>query len=568
MKNLEIARVLYEIADILDFQGVSFKPEAYRRAARNLESMSQDLEEVRREGQLADLPGVGKAISEKIAEYLETGAVPYHQRLLEEVPRGVLGIMHIPGVGPKTAKLLHDRLGVASVEELKEAALAGRVQGIKGLGPKKVENILRGIEIRASTRGRTLLGQALPMAESILATLKGGAPVHEMSVAGSLRRMEETVGDIDLLVTSADPPRVMEVFTSMPEVAEVLLQGDTKSSVVLRDGTQTDLRVLDEDSFGSALQYFTGSKDHNIQLRSLAIAQGLKVNEYGVFRGEERLAGATEEEVYAALGLPYIEPELRQARGEIEAAQEGRLPRLVTQGDLRGDLHVHTNRTDGHDPLDAMVEAARARGYEYVGISDHSQSVVIAGGMQEADIRKQMAEVRGLRKGVQDIRVLHGSEVDILEGGELDFPDAVLADLDYVIGAVHSRFNQTQAEMTERVLTAMANERVDILAHPTCRKIGEREAVALDMGRVLEAAVDTHTALEINSFPQRLDLNGSLARAAKEAGATLAINTDSHSTMHLGLVKYGVGQARRGWLEPGDVLNALPYEDLAAWFQG
>ncbi len=568
MKNLEVARLLDEIADILDFQGVTFKPEAYRRAARNIGSMSQDLGEVWEEGRLASLPGVGKAISEKIAEYLETGSLAYHQRLLEEVPRGVLDIMHIPGVGPKTAKLLHQRLGVASVEELKEAAREGRLEGIKGLGPKKAENILRGIAIRASTKGRKLLGEALPVAEGILDHLSAHAPVHRMSVAGSLRRMQETVGDIDILVTSPDPPQVMATFTSMAEVAEVLLQGETKSSVVLKDGTQTDLRVLDEDSFGSALQYFTGSKDHNIQLRSYAMGRGLKVNEYGVFRGEERLAGATEEEVYAALELPFIEPEMRQARGEIEAAREGRLPHLLTLEDLRGDLHVHTNRTDGHDSLEAMVEAAQARGYDYVGISDHSQSVYIARGMKEEDIRMQMAEIRALRREVRGIRILHGSEVDILEGGELDYPDDVLQDLDYVIAAVHSHFNLPEEKMTERVLTAMANEHVDILAHPTGRKIGEREAVALDMGRVLEAAVDTHTALEINAFPQRLDLNGAHARVAKETGAKLAINTDAHSTLHLDLVKFGLGQARRGWVEPGDVLNALPYEDLVAWLQG
>ncbi len=567
MKNLELARIFYEIADILDLHGVSFKPEAYRRAARNLEGMSQDLRDVWRRGELDKLPGVGKAISEKIAEYLETGHLRYFEKLRAEVPPGVVEIMRIPGVGPKTAKLLNEALGIESVEDLKEAAENGRIAGIKGLGPKKVDNILKGIELRASTEGRELLGIVLPIAEGIVEYLREKAPVESIAVAGSLRRMKETIGDIDILATSGDQVAVMEAFVSMPNVKEVRLQGETKSTVFLTEGIQADIRVVADDSFGAALLYFTGSKDHNIQMRNLAIDKGLKLNEYGLFRGDERVASATEREVYKTLGLAYIEPEMREAQGELEAAARGDLPNLITPADIRGDLHVHTDWTDGHDSLTVMVEAAKAMGYEYVGISDHSQSVYIASGMKEEKIRLQMAEIERLRRQTEGIRVLHGSEVDILANGELDYPDDVLGDLDYVIAAVHSRFKMPEKEMTERVITAMENEHVDILAHPTCRLIKEREAIELDMKRVMEAAAETRTALEINSFPSRLDLSGAYAKAARKMGAMLAIDTDSHAASHLRFVRYGVGQARKGWVTSGDVINAKPYRELVLWLR-
>jgi DNA polymerase (family 10) len=567
MKNLEIARIFYDIADMLDLQGVQFKPEAYRRAARNIESMSRDVEEIWKEGKLDALPGIGKSMAAKIAEYLETGKVGYYEELKEKIPGGLVEMTRIPGVGPKTAKLLYDTLQIETVEQLKEAATSGSIEGLKGLGRKKVENILRGIELLAASRGRMLLGNALPLAERIVGYLNDNAPIQRISVAGSLRRMRETVGDIDILVTSQDWRKVMGVFVNMPYVKEVLLHGETKSSVILQEGIQTDIRVLDEGCFGSALQYFTGSKDHNIQLRNLAIEKGLKLSEYGVFQGEEKIAGVTEEEVYASLGLRYIEPELREAQGEIEAAKEGRLPDLVAREDIRGDLHVHTNWTDGHDSLQAMVEAAKTMGYEWIGISDHSGSVYIAGGMKEEDILRQMDEVRTLREEVEGIRILHGAEVDIKDNGELDFSEEVLRELDYAIAAVHSKFRMPEKEMTERVITAMENSYVKILAHPTCRLIGEREPVALDMPAVMEAAVDTKTALEINSYITRLDLNWTYARAAKEEGAKMAINTDSHTRLHLDLIKFGIGQARRGWLEPSDVINTMTYEELRAWLR-
>ncbi|MFQ5985850.1 MAG: DNA polymerase/3'-5' exonuclease PolX [Thermoplasmata archaeon] len=565
MRSQEIARIFFGMADYLELQGVDFKPSAYRRAARNIEGMSQDVEDLWREDRVGEIPGIGKALAAKIAEYLETGQVQAYEKLKAEVPEGLVEIMRIQGVGPKTTKLLYDRLGISTVEELKEAAESGRLYGVKGLGPKKAENILRGIELREAYKKRRILGRALPDAEGIVAYLETHAPVEQIAIGGSLRRMRETIGDIDILVTSSEPAEVMLAFTGMPDVQEVLLQGNTKSSVILTDGMQADLRVLDADSYGAGLLYFTGSKDHNIRLRSLAISQGMRLNEYGVFRGEERVAGATEREVYETLGLPYIEPELRQAQGEIEAAQRGELPDLITLEDLKGDLHVHTNWSDGHDTLEAMVGAAEEKGYDYVGISDHSKSLYIAGGLKEEEVFEEDAKMKALQEKMPDIHILHGAEIEILEGGELDYPEEVLRDLDYAIGAVHSRFTQQEGEMTQRVITAMENEHLTILAHPTARQINEREPIALDLPRVLAAAADTGTALEINSGISRLDLNGAHARAAKEAGAPLVINTDAHATVGLDQMKYGIGQARRGWLEAADVVNTRPFEEFRAW---
>jgi DNA polymerase (family 10) len=568
MKNQEIARIFFAMADHLELQGVDFKPSAYRRAARNIEGMSQDVEDLWQNDRVGEIPGIGKALAAKIAEYLETGQVQAYEKLKAEVPEGLVEIMRIQGVGPKTTKLLYDRLDISTVEELKEAAESGRLYGVRGLGPKKAENILRGIELREAYKQRRILGRALPDAESIVSHLEAHAPVDRIVIGGSLRRMRETIGDIDILVTSSEPVEVMLAFTGMPEVEEVLLQGNTKSSVILTDGMQADLRVLEAGSYGAGLLYFTGSKDHNIRLRSLAISLGMRLNEYGVFRGEKQVAGATEEEVYQTLGLPYIEPELRQAQGEIEAAQRSDLPDLITVDHLRGDLHVHTNWSDGHDTLEAMVRAAQAKGYEYVGISDHSQSLYIAGGLKEEEVFEEDAEMKALQEKMPNIRILHGAEIEILEGGELDYPEEVLRKLDYAIGAIHSRFTQPEAEMTARVIAAIENEHMNILAHPTARQINEREPIALDLPKVFEAAAETGTALELNAGISRLDLKGAHARAAREAGAPLIINTDAHATVGLDQMKYGVGQARRGWLEAKDVVNALSLKKFQAWLAG
>lgn len=564
MGNQELVDLLYEIADLLDIEGVKFKPEAYRKAARGVEAAGEDLRELLRTRRLQEIPGVGEAIAEKIREYLETGHMTYVEKLRQAYPPGLVEVVRIPGVGPKTAKLLFEQLGVATVEDLRRTAEDGRLLKVRGMGPKKAENILHGIGLVDETKGRMLLGLADPMAQEVVEYLRAHAPVERIEVAGSLRRRKETVGDVDILVTSRDQEKVVDAFVAMPGVREVILQGPTKATVRLTRGLQVDLRVMEDEIYGAGLLYFTGSKDHNIHLRTLAIRKGLKISEYGLFRGEdERIAGRTEEEMYAGLGLPYIEPEMRENTGEIEAALISKLPeRLVTLGDIKGDLHVHTDATDGHDTLDAMVGAARAKGYEYVGISDHSRSLTFINGLSVERLLQHRDRIRALdRRGV-GIRVLAGSECDIKDDGTLDYPDEVLKELDYVIASIHSKFTMPEAEMTARVVRAMENGYATILGHPQARLIGEREPIALDLEKVLEVAEATGTVLEVNSYYNRLDLPGPLVKMALEYNVKVVIDTDSHATQHLDMMKYGVGTARRGWAHPSQVLNTLSFEEL------
>ncbi len=560
MRNKEVAAVLYMIADLLDIKGEKFKPNAYRRAARVMEMMEEDIEVLAAGQKLKDISGIGEAITEKTAEYLKTGKVAVLEELRKEIPQGVVEMLDIPGVGPKTAGLVWKELGIMDVEGLKKAVQEHRLLKLKGFGEKKEAKILRGIEFLAEAKKRTPIGIALPLAEEMVALVKGSAPVINMSYAGSLRRMRETVGDLDFLAVSSKREEVVRAFTSMPFVREIVVAGDTKATVILDSGIQADLRVLDEGSWGSGLQYFTGSKDHNVHLRTIAQRQGLKLSEYGVFRGEERIAGATEEDVYRSLGMQYIEPEMREDAGEIEAAQEGRLPRLLTMADVLGDFHVHTSLSDGGDTLEEMIDAARARGYAYVGISDHSMSLKVARGVSVDDLMKRRDEIRNINQTSGDFRILLGTECEILANGDLDYPDEVLRELDYVIASVHSRFNMQIAEMTDRVLAAVNHPYVNILAHPFTGMVQRREPIQLDLERVAEEAAERGTALEINAFPDRLDLSGPQARLAKEKGAKLVIDTDSHSVDHLAFMRFGVGTARRGWLEPDDVVNCWPYE--------
>jgi len=560
MRNKEVAAVLYMIADLLDIKGEKFKPNAYRRAARVMEMMEEDIEVLAAGQKLKDISGIGEAIAEKTAEYLKTGKVAVLEELRKEIPQGVVEMLEIPGVGPKTAGLVWKELGITDVEGLKKAAAEHRLLKLKGFGEKKEAKILRGIEFLAEAKKRTPIGIALPLAEEMVQLVKGSAPVINMSYAGSLRRMRETVGDLDFLAVSSKREEVVRAFTSMPFVREIVVAGDTKATVILDSGIQADLRVLDEGSWGSGLQYFTGSKDHNVHLRTIAQRQGLKLSEYGVFRGEERIAGATEEDVYRSLGMQYIEPEIREDAGEIEAAQEGRLPRLLTMADVLGDFHVHTSLSDGGDTLEEMIDAARARGYAYVGISDHSMSLKVARGVSVDDLMRRRDEIRVINQTSGDFRILLGTECEILANGDLDYPDDVLKELDYVIASVHSRFNMQIAEMTDRVLAAVNHPYVNILAHPFTGMVQRREPIQLDLERVAEEAAERGTALEINAFPDRLDLSGPQARLAKEKGAKLVIDTDSHSIDHLAYIRFGVGTARRGWLEPDDVVNCWPYE--------
>lgn len=568
MRNFEIAALFHEIADLLEIKNENpFRVRAYRRAGQSLEALTEDVGAVAERGALEEVPGIGRDLAAKIQEYLASGKIAYLEELRKEIPRGVVDLLRIPGVGPKTAKLLFDRLGVDSVDRLEACAREGKLAGLPGVKEKTVENILKGIRVWRSGRERMPLGRALPLAEGIVRALRALPEVREIEAAGSLRRRRETVKDIDILVTSARSARVMEVFTGLPGVAEVLAGGETKSSLRLKEGIQVDLRVVEPEAFGAALQYFTGSKAHNIRVRELAVRKGLKVSEYGVFRerGETRVAGKTEAEVYAAVGLPFIPPELREDTGEIEAALGGRLPALIEVSDIRGDLQLHTNWSDGAHPLPEMVEAVRAKGYEYMIVSDHSKAVGVAGGLDAEELRRQIAEIRQLNRGLRGFRIFAGSEVDIRTDGTLDFPDAMLAELDLVVASVHSGFKMSRVQMTERICRALRSGFVDILAHPTGRLIGERDPYEVDLDAVMAAAREAGTAMEINASPQRLDLSDLHARKAREMGIRLVISTDAHTASQLDNIHYGVAVARRAWVRREDVLNTLPTGELEAW---
>ena len=568
MRNLEIAKLFNEIADLLEIKDENvFKIRAYRRAAMNLESLTEEVEAVATRGGLLEIAGIGKDLAAKIQQALETRRIEYLEGLRQEIPRGVVELMSIPGVGPKTAKLLFEKLQVDSVESLEALAQAGKLLGLPGIKEKTVENILKGIQVVKKGRERMGLGRALPLAREIVQLLEKLPQVKRISMAGSLRRMRETAKDVDLLVTSTKPAKVMEVFTSLPQVAEILLRGDTKATILHREGIQVDIRVVEPPCFGAALLYFTGSKAHNIRVRELASRKGLKVSEYGVFKEAtgKRIAGATEEEVYKVIGLPYIPPELREDAGEIEAALEGRLPDLVELKDLRGDLHAHTNWSDGHHNLEALIEAAHRRGYEYIIVSDHSRSSTVAGGLSEERLLEQIGKIRALSKKYPKLRILAGSECDILADGRMDFPDRVLAQLDIVLGAVHSRFKQGRAEMTARIVKALGNPYVNILAHPTGRLIGERDPYDVDLEAVFAAAKQHGKAVEINAQPARLDLNDHHARRGKELGVKFSIDTDTHFLDQLENMTLGVATARRAWIGKADVINTMPLAKLLAW---
>jgi DNA polymerase (family 10) len=570
MKNAEIVALFSEVADYLEVKGENpFRVRAYRRAAQAIEGLAEDVAALAARDGLQEVPGIGKDLAAKITEYLTTGAIQYLEGLRAEIPAGVIDLMGIHGVGPRTAKLLYDQVGVDSVEKLEALAKAHKLAGLPGIKAKTEENILKGIAVWRSGRERMPLGTALLLSEGILAALRDLEAVQQIAPAGSLRRMKETVKDVDLLVTSTDPVRVMEVFVGLPNVAEVLAHGETKSSIRLREGIQVDLRVVEPACFGAALQYFTGSKQHNIRIRELAQRRGLKVNEYGVFDDPSgrRRAGQTEEEVYAAVGLPWIPPELREDGGEIEAALEGRLPALVSVEDIRGDLQMHSTWSDGAHPLAELVEGVRARGYRYMALTDHSRSTTVAGGMTEDRLLQMVAEVRALNGRIRGFRVLAGCEVEIRGDGSLDFPDEILRRLDIVLVSVHSRFKMPRDEMTARIVKAVSHPLVHILAHPTGRLIGERAAYEVDMEAVLAAARRAGTAVEINASPSRLDLNDHHARRAKDLGVPVVISTDAHSIGQLDFMRFGVSVARRAWLGPAEVLNTLPAQELIAWLE-
>jgi len=563
MRNLELADIFDRIADMLEIKGENpFKVRAYRKVVLTLESLPEDIERIYESGRLKSIPGVGEGIAKRIEELLKTGKLAYFEDLKKSLPEGLVEMLSVPDVGPKTAQLLYKKLGIESIDEMEKAAKGGTIRGLEGMGEKTEENILRGIELLRRRTGRMLLGTAFQLSQSIVERLSKMNEVELISPAGSLRRMKETVGDIDILITSRKPKPVMDVFVNLPEVTQVLAHGDTKSSVIMENRMQVDVRVMKGESFGAALQYFTGSKQHNIKIREIAAKKGLKINEYGVFKGKKKIAGGKEEEVYSSIGLPHIPPELREDRGEVESALKGKLPKLVELSDIKGDLHVHSSWSDGVDTIRELVESAKKLRYKYIAICDHSASLKVAGGLSKESRLKQIAEIKKLNKKMTNFRILAGAEIDIRTDGTLDCEEEVLRKLDIVVAAIHTGFKQDIETMTFRITEAMRNKFVNVIAHPTGRLIQTRDAYQVDMQKVFEEAKRTNTFLELNSFPDRLDLNDINCREAKARGIKIALGTDCHNRMQMEVMRYGVGAARRGWLEKKDVINCLKLEDL------
>ena len=564
MKNQEIAGIFNDIADLLEIKGENpFRIRAYRRAALNMESLTRDVAETSKE-ELMKIPGIGQDLAGKIEEYIRTGRMQAYGDLKKEFPEGLSLLLSVPSLGPKTAKLLYDTLKIQNLEDLEHCAREHKLRGLPGIKEKTEENILKGIEMLKRGMERKPLGKVLPMANDIVEHLRKKAPVDKISIAGSIRRWKDTIKDIDILATSQDPKAVMHFFVQLPYIKDVLMQGPTKSSIIIREGLQVDLRLVEEDSFGAALAYFTGSKAHNIRLREMAVRSGLKINEYGIFREKDnkKLGGKEETDVYRILGMPYIPPELREDSGEIEAALAGKLPNLVSLTDIKGDLHVHTKRSDGSHDFDELIEAARKKGYEYIAITDHSKGLGIAGGLSAERLMEEKKEIEAINKKLKGFRLLAGIEVDIRSNGYLDFPDEILKQLDMVVASIHSGFRQSREQITKRMVSAMRNPYVSVIAHPTGRLLGERDPYDVDMDEILRVSQETGTAIEINAYPLRLDLNDVYARKAKTMGIPIVISTDTHIINQFDYMAYGVSIAKRGWLEKKDVLNTLSYLSL------
>ncbi len=566
LTNEHIAELFENMGSLLEMKGDTiFKIRAYQRAARTIEQLSSPLAQAVENGEdLTKIPGVGKAISEKIAEFIGTGQVAAYQRLLEELPPGVLDLKDIPGIGPKTAVAIGVELGISTVEGVAEAAADGRLAGLPRMGQKAADSILRHIEAFQAIGSRTPIGQALPIAEEVIAALRKQCPeIGPLFPAGSLRRWEETIGDIDLIGIAPDPEAVGDALVALPMVKDVLVHGPKKTSVVVESGMQIDLRIGEPGTFGALLQYFTGSQQHNIRLRDYANRKGLSLNEYGITNTETGKVEefADEEGFYARLGLPWMPPELRTGVYELDAGLADSLPRLIEATDLKGDLHLHSEWSDGNDPIELMIEAAVSQGYEYMALTDHSASLGVANGLTNERLESQISLLRSMQKNY-DITILCGSECDIRANGDMDYPDEILAQLDWVVASVHSAMGQDQATMTARMIKAMEHPSVTIIGHLTTRLLGQREPVEFDLEAVLQAARDTGTALEINASPERLDLKDTHAYRARELGVPLVINTDSHHHTHLDKRRFGVAVARRAWCRPEDILNTMSREEF------
>ncbi|MFA5922812.1 MAG: DNA polymerase/3'-5' exonuclease PolX [Methylococcaceae bacterium] len=562
--NNDIAAVFEEIADLLEIEQANpFRIRAYRNAARTVQGLGEEVRDLIQKGyDLDQLPGIGEALAEKIAEIVRTGKCQALEKLRQEGGKGLVELLHIPGLGPKRVAILYHELDVQTPQQLLRAIKDGRLRQLRGFGEKTEQNILDMLQVHAQQERRFKLAVAAQYAQSLVAYLRVANAIEEIVIAGSYRRCKETVGDLDILVTTTQPKPVVEHFTRYDEVKEVLSQGTTRSTIILRNGLQVDLRVVKPESFGAALHYFTGSKQHNIAIRRRGQQRGLKINEYGVFKGELSIAGKTEESVYKAVGLPYIPPELRENSGEIETAEAGRLPSLVELDDLTGDLHMHSNATDGHNTIEEMARAAQQLGFTYIAITEHSKRLTVTHGLDEKRLLQQIEEIDCLNQRLKGITVLKGIEVDILEDGSLDLPDPILAQLDLVIGAIHSKFHLSRAKQTTRILKAMDHPHFSMLAHPSGRLLEQREPYDVDMASIIHQASERGCYLELNAHPERLDLLDTHCRMAKEAGVLVSINSDAHTIADLANLKYGIGQARRGWLEKTDVLNTLPLNEV------
>ena len=557
--NARVSQVLYQIGEVLTIKEDRFRSRAFNTAAQRIVSLTEDIRKIRDRGELQEIPGVGKGIAAVIEEVLETGGSKVLEELEASLPPGIREMMRLEGVGPKKAVRLQKALGIASIDDLEKAAKEGRVRGLKGFGERTEANILEAVGELRSRQDRFLLGAVLPVIEELKTYLAESDAVLAVEVAGSARRRRDTVGDLDVLVSSLSPEVVSERFVSMPPVARVLSHGSTRSTVVMENFLQVDLRVIPPESYGAALQYFTGSKDHNVKLRTIAVRAGYKLNEYGLFDREtdKSVAGENEGGIYRALGMDLMPPELRENRGEIEAAMEGKLPNLVTMEDIKGDFHIHSTWSEGTASIEAMAEKAMSLGLEYMAICDHTKSLYIANGLDEDRLRAQMKEIDRINGGLDGFTILKGTECDILSDGQMDLEDSVLGDLDFVVGSVHSAFRQDVDTMTDRILKAIHNEHVDCIGHPTGRLIQKRRAYEVNLERVFEAAAEQGVMLEINAYPERLDLDDVNCRAAMEQGVTMVIGTDSHAPNHMEFMPLGVSVARRGWLEAENVANTL-----------
>ncbi len=566
MKNREIAKIFREIAYFLEMENIKFKPFAYEKAALALESLEEDVEKIyQREGLegLLKIPGIGESIAKKIEEYLKTGKIKYCQKYKEKYPINLEEFINIEGLGPKRMKVLFEKLKITNLKQLEEAIKAHKIASLYGFGPKTEKNLLEAIEFAKKSRKRFLLGEILPRVREIYEKLKNLKEVEKIAVCGSLRRMKETIGDVDLLVVSKKPQKVMDFFVSLPQVVKIWGKGKTKSSVRMKEGFDVDLRIVPKGSFGAALQYFTGSKEHNIALRKIALSKGLKLSEYGLFKGSKKIAGEKEEDIYEALGLDWIEPELRENRGEIEAAKNHKLPKIIGYKDIKGDLHCHSKWDGGKNSIEEIAKKAMELGYEYVGIADHTKFLKIEKGLDERKIEKRNKEIDKLNEKFKGkIKILKGCEANIMPDGSIDLSDNCLKKLDFVIAGVHSKFKMSKKEMTERIIKAMENPHVDIISHPTGRLIQKRDEYQIDFEKILKVAKETGTILEINAHYMRLDLNDINIKKAKEMGVKMVINTDAHYVDEMRYMEYGIGQARRGWAEKKDIINCWPLKTM------